>query len=159
MAKSSPHRSTWEDRFRAPAPSELRGHYRNKTLCGIAESVQQALSRLANVDERLCWEGLPWRWTWVYSLRGLDQSLAYLIPDPDRPQLAVPIPASLVDRLGIAQMRRTVRDVMSHARLVGGIYWPSWDLLTKVDAEEVIEIVVKRHRLAVSSSAELVPSR
>lgn len=117
--------TAWDNRFTTPDAPTL--------LSQIAEPCRDAfdtararLDALEGATSTVRWLGVPWRWTLVYRVEGED--LAYLVPDPQRPVLAIPLPASWLDGPEAKRLSRPVRDGLARARVVGQTAWAEWEL-------------------------------
>jgi hypothetical protein len=149
MAWGNVTKTTWSDKFRQPRAEELRA--------GLSKSVQQvfddARERLSELDagcEWLVWQGVPWRWTFVYMNAGAAESraFAYLIPDPARLQICVPLSDEVIERLPLKRMKKSIRDGIVFARHVAGVSWPTWDVATKTALDEVFELIARKQAMA-----------
>ena len=140
MASSSKPRAAWEDRFRRPTVDELLDGL-NKQLLSLAESWRERMSEAPGVREELSWQGIPFRWTLVYrSENRPERPLAYLVPQPVRAYIAIPIASDAVNRLPLRKLSKPVRDSLGAASLVNGLYWAQWDLLSKSQLDELLLI-------------------
>lgn len=148
-------RSPWEDRFRRPSADDLRGHYTTRALAHLAETAREELASLPGVAESIEWQGVPWRWTWVYRSKGQAMPLAYLVPDPEHPQIAAPLSAAMVETIGLARLKRYARDGIAVSRQVAGVHWPSWEITLKSQLDEVMDLVERKQR-AMAGARETV---
>lgn len=153
MATATKHiRTPWQDRFRKPSVDDLRDHY-NKQLGGLLDAAREALCSGTRVHEEIAWQGLPWRWTLTYRCEGSRGPVwAYLVPDPQRPILVMPLTRELVGTLPMTRLKKHIRDAIISSRLVSGIHWATWELTSKSQLAEVLEIV-ERARASVPSAS------
>lgn len=147
MTAHTPKRVAWDDRFREPAVDEL---FKGVSSHGGAEQFKELRKRLGafqGVQERVQWQGVPWRWTLVYSC-DLDptRAFAYLVPDPAKPQIAIPLTVAMVESLPLKRMKKAVRDAVLLSKFVAGVYWPSWTLEAGVPVDELAEILQRKYR-------------
>jgi len=148
-------RTAWEDRFRTPTIDDLREHY-NKQLAGLMETARSLLLSLPGVVEELSWQGLPWRWTLTYRFQqGSADSRPglYLVPDPLRPKISMPLPDTVVQSLPLHRLKRHVRDGVLQGRKVNGVLWATWDVTSKTQVGEILEIVAKHYKPAAPAPA------
>lgn len=151
-------KSLWSDKFRMPAIDELRAELA-KPLQPVFDAARSSLCDLDNLHEVLAWQGVPWRWTLVYRGRGdLQEStnhaaasgpgrgFAYVIPDPARVQVCVPLTGALIETLPMRRFKKPVRDGVQLARSVAGVWWPTWDIASAAAWEEVLELVERKHK-------------
>lgn len=149
----------WANKFQRPTPEQLVSQCETKQLGQLVAAARQELAAMAGVSEALSWEGVPWRWSFVYTLAesvratGSEHAavqahpLAYMIPDPQRPQVAVPMSGQLVEALPMRRLKRFVRDGIVHSRIVGEVYWPSWDFGARSQLDEIMDLVVRKHKM------------
>lgn len=144
-AKSAgpPFRPAWANRFATPSLASLL--HPLKAL--HAPHVRHARSRLLAIqgmNEVVAWQGV-WRWTLVYSHPSLPgQVWAFLVPDPSRPLLAVPVAEIVLPSLPTKHLTRPVRDGLVLAPVVGGVRWASWEVTSNALAENVLAIAASR---------------
>lgn len=151
--RSLQQKHPWANKFRRPTPDELIAQYGSKQLAQLVAAARAELSRLAGVAETLSWNGVPWRWSFEYRAErpapgaAGAQPLAYLVPDPQRPQIAVPLTAEMIDLLPVRRLKRFVREGIVHGRIVAQVYWPSWEFALRSQLDEIMDLVVRKHRL------------
>lgn len=140
-------RLAWEDRFRTPSVADLREHY-NKQLGNLLDAAREELRSSPGVSEELSWQGLPWRWTIIYRSAGAGgRPFAYLVPDPVRPKLAIPLSGELVASLPLNRLKKHVRDGVQQARNVAGVLWATWELSSKTQLAEILELAELKAKL------------
>jgi hypothetical protein len=142
-----PVRSAWEDKYRRPETTDLIGEVA-KPLLPVLEFARERLSGLAGVSESMEWQGFPWRWSLVYRrARGApgERALAYLVPQPSRPLLVVPVPADAMEAMERKRVSRPVRDLVHLSPLVGPVRWTQFELASKTFADEVMDLVRMLH--------------
>jgi len=147
-------RTPWHDRFREPTLDAL-------LACippAIAEpwhTAREGLLAIEGLDERLGWEGVPWRWCLRYERRGAtgsDLPVAYMVPEPAQPKLCIPLPTPIIASMKPRSIARTVREGILASSPVDGIFWPTWALTSKSGAEELIALA--RFRLSMEPVGE-----
>lgn len=154
MAWSNAAKCMWNDKFHKPTVAQLREGYA-KPLIPILDAAREYLLALDGVSESVAWHGVPWRWTLVYRCTGEDRAavtraFAYLVPDPNRLQVCVPLAREVIAELPVKRFKKSIRDGIVHARSVAGVSWPSWDAPTKAALDDVIDLLQRKHRLIVS---------
>ncbi|HBS28797.1 MAG TPA: hypothetical protein DEB06_04960 [Phycisphaerales bacterium] len=146
LSSSSSNRSPWRDRFRAPTLEELRRACAGPEG-GLLESARDHLLATPGVQEEVAWQGLPWRWTLVYSAPAdATRAWAYLVPDPAKPVLAVPITEEMVLAFPMDRLKKHVRDGVLTSRKVAGVYWATWELTSKAQLGEILELVDRKRK-------------
>jgi hypothetical protein len=137
-------RLAWEDRFRAPTWEELR-NASNRQMASLLEHAREKLVRLPNVRERLAWHGIPWRWSLAFSVPcDPDRPVAFLVPQPNHPRLAVPLPAEVLAQINLPRYSKPVREAILHAPQVAGVRWPAWELLNRNQFAELLDLIHAR---------------
>ncbi|MBY0312628.1 MAG: hypothetical protein K2W85_11210 [Phycisphaerales bacterium] len=152
MAWGSSLKCAWNDKFRMPEVAQLRGGL-NKPLQSVFDDAREELKRLEGVSESVSWQGVPWRWTLVYTMAEVptERALAYLVPDPQRVQMCVPLNQEQIEKLPMKRLKKSIRDGVVHARSVAGVWWPTWDVPTRGALDEVLELVVRKHKMVTAS--------
>lgn len=143
-------RTCWEDRFRAPTLPELRAIL-NRAHEHLLDTARSAIVALDGVQESIEWRGIPWRWTLAYSVEG--RALAYLIPKPGRPQMAIPLADDLRAALDLRKASKPIRDAIVFAARVGDVSWPAWDLQNRAQIDELVALARRKHDLILSPAA------
>lgn len=155
-------RGAWEDRFKTPSPDDLFDSL-NKQVGALVDSARQRLRGFPGVVEELSWQGLPWRWTLTYRLPGDNgRAWAYLIPDPVKPQIALPVPTQMVGSLPMHRFKKHVKDGVLQGRMVDGVYWATWEITSKGQLAEIFELAQHKHTLSSKqpeSAAKPAPPR
>ena len=129
----------WQNRFVTPGAQELAD--------AVARSLRPTLAcvrkRLLSVDgvcEQVQWQGV-WKWTLVYTHRGQPgRAWAFLVPDPERPRLCIPMPEVSLGTPKARRLTRELREMLSQAPVVNGARWPVWTLQNKAQAEELLSL-------------------
>lgn len=153
-------KSAWADKFQHPTVSQLRSHY-NKEKTALFENVRDRLLEIDGIKEEISWQGVPWRWTLVYTLEGDEapspmKAWAYLIPDPERLQICLTLTADQVHGVGVKRLKKWVRDGVIFSRSVGGVCWPTYEVSSKGQIEDVFELVARKlkvHEAGVAAKA------
>lgn len=153
MATKLPQRNAWDDRFARPTEEALL-ELHPKTVQRLLEQARETLTSYEGSAEKLDWEGLPWRWCWSYSKEGdPTRAMAYLTPEPGRPQLSVPLTVAMIESMPVKRLKKHVRDGLIGARKVSEIRWASWEFSSKTELEDVLDIVKRKNRFIESQLA------
>ncbi len=151
--KNLTQRNAWEDRFRTPTAQALCDGM-NRQFASLFDTAREKLRGFSGMVEQLSWEGLPWRWTMTYRLPPDNgRAWAYLVPDPNKPQIALPIPVQMVSALPMHRYKKHVKDGVLLGRMVDGVYWASWDITSKPQLTEVLELVQHKHNVSTKKPA------
>lgn len=145
--KTLTRRNAWEDRFRTPTIDDLCEGLQ-KQFSGLFETAREKLRGYPGLVEGLSWQGLPWRWTLIYRLpQDNGKAWAYLVPDPAKPLIALTVPAPMVGLLPMHRYKKHVKDGVLQSRMVDGVYWATWEITSKAQLGEILELVHHKHGL------------
>jgi hypothetical protein len=129
----------WSNRFTEPSEADL--------LAGLTREFRRLIERVYSKcdaidagERRVLWYGVPWRWTIEIALRD-GGPLAFVIAEPGRPQLTVPLDATDLDRLPMRRLSKGVREGILGARAVGNMLWPEWELTSNTQVDELMILV------------------
>lgn len=143
-------RCAWEDRFRLPTVDELREGM-NSQHRHMFDLTRDLILAIGSLREQLSWHGVPWRWALSYKTSG--GPLGYLVPQPGKPLLAVPLPVETVAALPVKKLSRAVRDAIAFSAEVSGTCWPTWELQSKALVEEVVGLLRGRADAGLAATA------
>ncbi|MCW5775480.1 MAG: hypothetical protein KIS87_03405 [Phycisphaeraceae bacterium] len=148
----TPTRPIWEDRFAKPTFGALRAGI-EPSHADLFDLARTRLAALPDTVEDLVWHGIPWRWTLVYrqSQDATGAAMAYLVPKPDRPLVALPVPHEVLSIVRLKKSSRLIREGLSQAKVVAGVYWPQWELTSKTLLDEIISLI--EHRLVSTTQS------
>jgi len=112
---------------------------------------RQVLTDGFSLNERILWNGV-WRWSFVYERheagherqRTQSKVAAYLIPEPDRPKMCIPIPAAISATLSPRTTPSFVREQLGMCPTVDGVLWPVWSVDGKQMVTELLGAVLSR---------------
>lgn len=141
-------RDRWFDRYQPPTLDDLRAGL-ERGPDALFDYGRKGLQGLDGVEEVLSWEGIPWRWCLVYRLAGEPgRPLAYLVPDPDRPHIALPLTDDVLAILPVRRFSKSIRDRIVFASEVSGVHWAQWDLASRALIDEIMDLArrVRNHR-------------
>lgn len=135
-----PERSSWENRFGRPTGRDLLRDL-EKEQQTLVQYTRSALSQLPQMGEELKWMGVPWRWCFAYVWgEGAARAFAYVIPKPGKAGLAVPIESDIVNELPTRRLPKHVREGVLTAPQVGGVLWCQWDLASKGQVDDILNL-------------------
>lgn len=138
-AFTRPTRSPWEDRFATPTVEQLQSQYEGPaaTLMKAAlVDLEQATASPAALE----WLGLSWKWTLVYRVPGETEPSAYLVPTPDWPSIALPVPQPIAEDVVTRRGSKYLREVLVHSTLVGETRWAQWSIQGKAQLADVVRL-------------------
>lgn len=146
-------RTAWEDRFKTPTYDQLRD-LSNKQVGGVFDAARARLLAIPDIKESLVWLGVPWRWSLEYR-SPLDPARAWaaLVLQPNKPEIAVPLPAPVLGKIPLAKLPRPIRDGLRASTAIAGVFWPSWECTSKAQVEEV-GAVLEMKRTIVSAGGD-----
>lgn len=133
-------RSSWEDRFTRPSVRALLADL-EKDHHALVQHAREALSSLPDMREDLSWQGVPWRWCFAFHADSAEErAFAYLVPQPGKPSLAIPIDSEIVAELPLKKLPKHIREVLTLAPLVGGVRWCQWNLTSKSQIDDILNL-------------------
>ncbi len=144
-------KSFWENKFRAPTLAELKSQY-PKPIQQLLDEAREALVNFGDYKEDLAWLGVPWRWSLVYKQAGEPLAAAYLVPQPIKPRVAIPVEMEFVLAAPTRKLSKFIREGLVHCPEVGGIRWASWELLARSQMDEIIDFMTLRRQAALSGA-------
>lgn len=144
-------RLAWEDQFRIPTLDELRNHY-PKQLGNLISLARERFLAFEGIEEEIVWQGLPWRWTLTYRCpEDPTRAWAYLVPDPEKPKISMPLTQEMVGALPMRRLKKYVRDGVVFARRVENVYWATWEVTNRVQLDEVLDLAKRKHQFINSN--------
>ncbi len=151
MATKHGSRSPWKDRFTEPTIDQLLAGLgaEERSLIDAARAMLGAFER---IGESVQWQGVAWRWAMTFAHPGDERAWAFLIPNPERPEIAVPMTGEFLETLNFQRMRKFLRDELVHARCVRGVYWPSWELVSTTQLDELKTVIKKKHEFSAAAA-------
>lgn len=142
MAVSAAVSSVWDDQFSRPGRSNLLAGL-NKQDQLLVDRCLERLDAVPKVRSSVRWHGIPWRWAIRYET-DKKEPVAFLIPEPRRPRLAIPLAAADLDRIGLKKLSKPVREGIALASAINGIVWTEWVLSSRSQADELLGLVGAR---------------
>lgn len=152
MASSALPKNVWTDKFIRPTADQLVG-VSIKVNQAVLESAREQLLELEGLEERVEWQGTPWRWTLVYSGAGEEGSaaFAYIVPDPAKAQMCLPLTQEQIRAIPVRKLKKGVRDGIVFARNVAGVWWATYDIPTKTAVADMMELAVRKRKLIAAA--------
>lgn len=138
-ASSQPSRSPWEDRFSTPTTQQLIDQYQGPAR-SLASKALADLEKITSQPPALTWLGLSWKWTLVYKVPGEDDPTAYLVPTPDWPSIALPVPLPIAEDILIRRGSKYLRETLAHACQVDQVRWAQWSIQGKAQLADVLRL-------------------
>ncbi|MBX3375709.1 MAG: hypothetical protein KF678_01745 [Phycisphaeraceae bacterium] len=146
-------KNAWEERFETPRLEALLAVY-SKTQAGLIEQARSAILAMDGATESITWLGIPWRWTLAYGARGSsDRPIVYLVPQPGKPLLALPMSGDVVSLLPVRRLPKYIRDVIAFSPKVAGVHWMQWELTGRTQVDELVGLVRHQHSAIVGQPA------
>lgn len=142
MTVTAAESSVWDDQFSRPDRSSLLAGL-NKQDQLLVDRCLERLDGAPKVRSDIRWHGIPWRWAIRYETVK-KEPVAFLIPEPRRPRLAIPLTAGDLDRIGMRKMTKPIREGIALAAAINGIVWTEWVLSSRSQADELLRLVNAR---------------
>lgn len=156
MSTHRSHKAVWHNQFQSPRPSasQLRAGF-DKPMQTVFDAVRETFLSMDGLSEAVAWHGVPWRWTLVYQCQedrprhaletSTTRAFAYLIPDPARLQVCLPLTGDQVVALPTGRLKKSSRDTIVFARTVAGVSWPTWTVDSRAAIEEFRALIEFKH--------------
>ena len=146
-------KNAWEERFETPRLEALLGVF-SKAQAGLIEQARASILGMDGATESIAWLGIPWRWTLAYSVEGAsDRPIVYLVPQPGKPLLALPMSGEVVISLPMRRLPKYIRDVIAYSPKVAGVHWMQWELTGRPQVDELMGLVRHQHNAVVGQPA------
>jgi hypothetical protein len=147
MAVAAKKKSPWEDQFTEPTLEDLLAAY-PKPNRQLFEHARGFMLGLDDVTETLGWQGLPWRWCLTFEIpKDPTRAWAYLVPDPERAKVAIPFNGEMLQAMPMHRFKRHLKDVFAGSMDVGGKFWPTFDISSRSQLEDVLDLVKRKYTL------------
>ena len=140
--------TAWENRFSTPDARALAAAIIEPCRAAF-DAVLARLDSLEGASREVRWLGVPWRWTLAYRCDGED--VAFLVPDPQRPLLALPLAVAWLDGTDVKRLSRPVREGLARARVVGPTAWAEWELTSVTLATDLGRLLARAEREAAKA--------
>lgn len=133
-------RPAWTDRFQEPTILGLEGEL-SEAHRALFVKARAGFRNLEGVRESVEWAGIPMRWSFVYRIKGQERALAYLVPDPTKPTLVLPLTLSDIEAILAKRIPKFVHQSIIHAAEVDGVRWAQWFLTSLPQVRELSRLV------------------
>ena len=84
------------------------------------------------------------------------RAFAYIIPDPGKLQICVPLVVPMVQVLPLRRLKKYIRDGIVYSKFVGGVYWPTWELSVKSHLDDIMDLCQRKHKYIFSGNPNIV---
>lgn len=130
-------RPAWADRFRSPTSTQLLADI-PAALRPTTTMTRDRLRKYPEATESLAWLG-TWQWTLQFRTPTSNGvSWVYLIPNPQRPQVCVPVHDTTLAAVAPKLLSRAIRETLSLAPTVDGVRWATWDVQSRTQMEALL---------------------
>lgn len=144
MTKSSfKRRPAWTDRFHEPTVRALQAGLSDEHR-EVFIAARSGFRGLADVCETVEWAGIPMRWSFVYRIEGHERALAYLVPDPSKPALVLPLTEHDIDAVLTKRLPKFVHEGILHAAEVAKVRWAQWPLTSLPQVKELARLTPRK---------------
>ncbi|GAB4555770.1 MAG: hypothetical protein Tsb0013_18560 [Phycisphaerales bacterium] len=153
MSVTAAQRLPWHDKYNQPTIEDLRGHYTNPQALALLDQARERLQQFEGIEEHLTWQGMPWRWCLAYTKEGdPTAALAFLVPDPERASIACPLIPDMLRSMPAHRFKKHLKEVLLLANLVDGVYWPTFELTSKAQTEDVLDLVRRKFDFVIGKA-------
>lgn len=153
MSVTAAQRLPWHDKYNQPELESLREHYQNPQALALLDQARARLLKFDGVEEHLSWQGIPWRWSMLYIKQGdPTAALAYLVPNPERAIVAVPLVPDMLRSMPAHRFKKHLKEVLLLANLIDGVYWPTFELTSKAQTEDIMDLVRRKFDFVIGKA-------
>ena len=142
----------WQDRWFRPNLDQL--------LTPIAEQQRKAFRSLVDrisdydhVEQSLVWHGPGWNWTIQFEVKDDAGStlevLCYLVPRHEGPEVCIPLKDDILEKLSLRRLHKFVRNGVRASKRSVEYYWATWNLAASSEADQLMELVKRKHKLTL----------
>ncbi len=125
----------WQNQFAQPSIDALIADV-DEERRKLFDLIREGLLAIDGCEESLGWHGIPWRWSLAYSIK--NDARAYLVPEPERPLIAMPIRAAEIDAISLRSLSRPIREGVVNAAYVAGVLWAEWELTAATQVQDLL---------------------
>lgn len=141
----------WEDRWNQPDLETLLKPIRDPQIKPFRELMQR-LADTEGVAMQLQWQGISWKWSFVYRSEegaakhpGLEQ-FAYLVPRPAGVIVCIPLTTEFIQALPFRRLNRYIRDGVRVAKCAVDIHWAQWTPMAMTEVEHLHDLIKRKSR-------------
>jgi hypothetical protein len=159
MAKPPTVLSLWEQRWRQPELPELLEPMKEQAANAIP-AIKRHLDSLEGVESQFLWHGESWRWTYRWDVINPaepdGEALAYLVPRPEQPLLAIPLLEQYIRSMPVRRLNRYVRDGIKAAKCSVQFHWAYFTPTAMTEVEALSDLLNRKLKF-LNGQAELKP--
>ena len=139
----------WQDRWNRPSLDQLLQPQKEQAAELLRSFIDQAC-QIEHVQTQITWYGTAWKWT--ITLAADDEAgqelghLAYVVPNPETPAIAVPLEPELYQGLGTKRLTKYIRDELRSAKWAYESYWTRFSPTNKSDVDGLIDLIRRKHK-------------
>ena len=85
--------------------------------------------------------------------RAFLERIGYLVPQPAKPLLALPMSSEMVQALPMRRLPKFIRDVIVLSPKVAGVHWMQWELSGRGQVDELVGLARRKHSAVLSPVA------
>lgn len=141
----------WEDRWNQPEPDILLEPLTDPQAKPFGE-IMKRLSELDGIEMEMSWQGISWKWSYVYRCpgaadkhSGLEQ-FAYMVPRPGSVIVCIPLTSEFIQALPFRRLNRYIRDGIRVAKCAVDIHWATWTPMAMTEVEHLYDLIKRKHR-------------
>lgn len=138
----------WENRFSRPSPEDLLSEL-PKPASTLADALRSGLTSSHRFLERLTWQGIPWRWSFLFTPNPATEPAAaknaglslYLIPAPTKLEVTLTLPDTSLSQVLAKKQPKTLKETLATASLVGLQRFVRWEPTAKSHTDEILAFI------------------
>ncbi|MEM7681651.1 MAG: hypothetical protein AAF288_06830 [Planctomycetota bacterium] len=146
-------RIPWEDRWNAPTVEALLKDHKESHAKAF-NSFLEGASKFEGVALSIAWHGEAWKWAIEFNLphaglggKEADQmSMAYIVPRPETPEVAIPLAPSFLEVLPMRRINRFVREPIRSARQAVDVHWGLFTPSAQTEVDHLLDLFKRKHK-------------
>ncbi|QQE12498.1 hypothetical protein JD969_03230 [Planctomycetota bacterium] len=142
----------WEDRWTKPTFDMLMSVYDPAGRKRILEQLFANFDEFDNIRREIVWHGSAWKWTEQFILvdsKGKDiDILVFFVPNPETPQICVPLRKDFIDSLPMKRLNKFVREGIRSAvaKCAVEVAWASWSPNASTEVEHLTDLFKRKYK-------------
>ena len=135
----------WQNRWTEPSLEQLLEPQKEQAGESLRSFIDQALE-IEGAAVRIRWYGTAWKWAIVIDAGQDLGDLAFVVPNPETPAIAVALEPGLYQGLGTKRLSKYIRDELRSAKWAYESYWTRFSPTNKSDVEALIDLIRRKHK-------------
>lgn len=143
----------WQDRWKQPTIEQLLEPIKESHRKAF-DSIMEGMEAYEGISRDVVWSGEGWQWTIEYVLEGHHttgpedpDAMAYIIPDPEQPVLAIPLKDEHIEQIPLRRVNRFIRDQLRSAKCPVEIHWGKWTPSAQTEVDHIMDLFKRKWKI------------